>query len=92
MEEFATHKAMVRRGREEGREEGRAEEARRVLRLQGETKFGPPDATTRTAVQNINDLARLEALAVRLESAGSWQDLLAQQTLRRLGGRRRAGL
>jgi hypothetical protein len=76
MEQSATFQAIVRRGREEGRTEGRAEEARRLLLLQGETKFGPPDAATRAALENIEDLARLEELGVRFVGASTWQELL----------------
>jgi predicted transposase YdaD len=76
MEQSATYQAIVRRGREEGREAGRAEEARRMLLLQGETKFGPSDAAARAALESIDDLALLEQLAVRFVSAGSWQELL----------------
>src|SRR5438876_1884033 len=45
MEQSATYQAIVRRGR--------AEEARRMLLLQGETKFGPPDAATQAALESI---------------------------------------
>src|SRR5262249_8269317 len=90
MEESTTYQAIVRRGREEGREQGRVEGGRRLLLLQGETKFGPPDASTRAASQSINDPARLEELGVRWVSASSWQELLAQPTPRRRNGGRRA--
>ena len=91
MEESATYQAIFRRARDEGREEGRAEEALRLLLLLGESKFGPPDAGTRAALERIDDLARLEALAMRLRSAGSWQELLAPQAPPRRRGRRRTG-
>jgi predicted transposase YdaD len=81
MEESATYRGIVRRGR--------AEEARRLLLLQGETKFGPPDATARAALEGMEDLARLEELGVRLLSAGSWQELLPPQAPRRRDGRRK---
>jgi predicted transposase YdaD len=90
MEQSATYQAIVRRGREEGREEGRAEEARRILLLQGETKFGPPGAAVRASIENIRDLAQLEELGVRLMSAGSWHDLLPPPAQRRRNGRRRS--
>jgi len=85
MEQSTTYQAIVRRGREEGR----AEEARRMLLLQGETKFGPPDPDTRAVIESIDDLTRLEELGVRLMSAGSWQELLTAQPQRRRNGRRR---
>ncbi len=82
MEESATYQAIVRRGR--------TEEARRMLVLLGETKLGPPDAATRAALENISDTARLEKLAVRLMSVGSWQELLTPQPRRRGNGRRKS--
>jgi predicted transposase YdaD len=91
MEESATYQAIFRRAREEGREEGRIEGARRMVLLQGEAEFGPPDAGTRAALERIDDLARLEALAVRLLSAGSWQEVLPPQAPPRRSGRRRTG-
>lgn len=82
MEQSATYQAIVRRGR--------AEEARRMLLLLGETKFGPPDAATQAALESLGDLAQLEALGVRLLSAGSWQELLPPQAQRRRNARRRS--
>jgi predicted transposase YdaD len=71
MEQSTTYQAIVRRGR--------AEEARRMLLLQGEAKFGPPDEATRAALEQISDLAQLEALGVRLMNAGSWPKLLGKR-------------
>jgi len=83
MEESATYQAIVRRGR--------AEQARRLLLLMGETKFGPPDTATAAAIEAIGDLARLEELGVRLMSAGSWQELLPPAPRRRNSRRRPGG-
>jgi len=69
MEESATYRAIVRRGRVEGE--------RHVLLLQGEAKFGAPDAAARAAIEGITEATQLEELAVRLVTAGSWQELLA---------------
>jgi predicted transposase YdaD len=85
MEESATYQAIVRRGREEGRAEGE----RRALLLQGEAKFGPPDAAARAAIEAVSDLARLEELLVRFVNAASWEELLAPLAQRH-GGRRRS--
>jgi predicted transposase YdaD len=90
MKESITYQAIVSEGREEGREEGRAEEARRLLQLQGQTKFGPPDAAVRAAIESISDLQQLEELGVRLISAASWQELLPVPAKRRRNGRRSA--
>jgi hypothetical protein len=82
MEQSATYQAIVRRGRAEGE--------RRLLLLQGEAKFGPPDPAVLAAIEGTDDLAQLEALGVRLMSAGSWQELLAPPAPRRRNGRRRS--
>jgi len=83
MEESTTYQAIVRRGR--------AEEARRVLLLQGETKFGSRDEEAGGVIEAINDLQRLEELAVRLLNVNSWKELLAPPIRRRRNGRGRAG-
>ena len=80
MEESATYQAIVRRGREAG--------IRRVLVLQGEAKFGPIDLTTLAALEAIDDITRLEDLALRIGSATSWQELLPSPPPRRRRGRR----
>jgi hypothetical protein len=82
MEESATYQAIVRRGR--------AEEARRMLVLVGEPKFGPPDAATRAAIENISEIAKLEELGVRLSTVDSWQELLSPPSPRRGNGRRKS--
>jgi hypothetical protein len=48
---------------------------------QGRKRFGPPDTATKTAIEAITDLARLETLTERLLDVTSWQELL--------GGRKR---
>lgn len=82
MEESTTYQAIVRRGRAEG--------TRRTLLLMGETKFGPPEAAARAAIESLVDLAQLEELAIRLVNANSWEELLAPQARRRRNGPRRS--
>ncbi len=82
MEQSTTYQAIVRRGR--------AEEARRMLLLLGESKFGPADPTTRAVIESIEDLARLEELGIRLMSAENWHELLPPQSPKRRNGRRRS--
>ena len=50
MEESSTYQAIL--------VEGRTEEAKKVLRLQGDVAFGPPDALTAAVIEQVNDLAR----------------------------------
>lgn len=81
MRESSTYMAILDEGRAEGRAEGeargRASEARGLLLLMGEAKFGAPDGATRAALEGIDDLARLERMGPRLLTAASWAELLA---------------
>jgi hypothetical protein len=57
--------------------EGRAEEARRILFLQGEGRFGVPDEESRTKLESMSDVEQLERLAERILRVSSWTELLA---------------
>ena len=46
-------------------------EARKLLRELGDDAFGPPDAPTAAAVEEITDLARLEELAHHVKPQGA---------------------
>jgi hypothetical protein len=85
MEQSPLYQAMMRRAREEGRAEGRVEEACRILLMQGELKFGPPDARARTSIESVSDIEWLERMAVRLICSGSWDELLTPQIQRESG-------
>ena len=76
-------------GRAEGRAEGAAAEARKLLRLIGDVKFGPPDARTAAAIDRTGDLDRLEDLCQRLQTVSGWQELLGPLTPESRRGRRR---
>jgi predicted transposase YdaD len=78
MRESVTYQAILEEGREEGRAASRVEEARALLTLLGEQRFGPPTGEIRATLAAIDDAARLEALARRLLSATGWDDLLGQ--------------
>ena len=98
LEISSTYQAILRQGYEKGRrdsrkieyKQGRAHEARRILLRQGKMKFGPPDAPTRAAIENMVRPVELEALAVRLLSASSWAELLTQPKPKRRQRRRRS--
>jgi predicted transposase YdaD len=77
MRESSTYQAILEEGRQEGRTEGIVVGARKLLRIFGDGQFGPPDAQTAAVIETIDDLARLEDLAARLQAAKSWQELLA---------------
>ncbi len=78
MKESTTYQAILEEGRTEGQIQGAIAEARKVLRLQGEDAFGPPDARITALIERLNDLAQLEDLLKRIRSAGSWQELFGQ--------------
>ncbi len=81
MEESTTYQWIVSKGR--------AQEARRILLIQGELKLGPPDEATRTAIEQTDDLTQLEGWLRRIMTSGSWQDLLAPSTSRRRKSQRK---
>jgi len=91
MKESSTYQAIVAEGRAEGLVEGQAKEARRLLLILGQDKFGVPDAATRAAINAITDIKRLEKLIRECQRAGSWQELLGQSRPPRRNGRRNGG-
>jgi predicted transposase YdaD len=92
MKESSTYQAILAEGRTEGRAEGRvegrAEEARRLLRLLGDRRFGPPDARNRAAIESLTSVERLEQLTERLLDASGWDELLASERPTRRSRRR----
>jgi predicted transposase YdaD len=94
LKDSSFYQVILKEGREEGREEGRKEgrkegikmgqrqgqltEAQKLLFRQGRIRFGRLDKATRAAIEAIADLERLERLSVRLLTATSWADLLAE--------------
>lgn len=89
MKESSTYQAILEEGRTEGQIQGAIAEAKKVLRLQGEEAFGPPDARLTGVIERLNDLAKLEDLLRRIRTAGSWQELLGQPATSPRRGRRR---
>jgi hypothetical protein len=61
----------------EGKEIGHIEQATKIIIRLGRIRFGRLPRATRAALEAINDLNRLEKLAVRMLTATSWDDLLA---------------
>lgn len=57
-------------------EEGAIEHMHQVLTKQGRTKFGPPTPEQSAKLKAIQDLERLDRLAVRLLRVASWDALL----------------
>jgi predicted transposase YdaD len=66
----------VSQGLSLGLSAGRTQEARRLLQVQGNRKFGrSPQAEE--ALQGIDDRERLERMAERIFDAADWDDLLS---------------
>ena len=73
MQDSATYQRVLLRGRTEGR----TEEAKRLLLLLGDQRFGPPDDRSRHALAALTDLERIERITTRLLQAENWDDLLS---------------
>jgi hypothetical protein len=74
MKESVTYQAIL----EEGEAKGELKGVKKALLRLGEKHFGPPDPTTVTALEGIDDLVKLESLLDKLENVDSWQALLGQ--------------
>ena len=68
MEESDTYLMILDEGKEKG--------LREAILIQGEDRFGPPDASVKAALSNITDLDRLKRLIRQAPKAASWQDIL----------------
>ncbi len=71
MHESPTYQAVVK--------EGRVAEAQRLLLMLGGNRFGEPDEATRSAVEAIHDVERLEKMTMRAYDADipDWEGLLS---------------
>ena len=81
MEQSVTYQAIL--------EEGGAREARKILLLQGRSRFGKPPPEAVAALEAVTDVPRLEELVVRLLEATSGQELLGLNGPRRQRGRKK---
>jgi hypothetical protein len=71
MKDSSTYQLMVRRGQLAG--------VRHTVLRMGANKFGQPaDAATRSQIESITDLERLDALIDRIPLVSSWSELLAE--------------
>ena len=76
MRESVTYQAILREGRQEGELKGSANEARKIILLQGRERFGPPNSAIETALDRITEIENLERLTTKLLKAQSWEELL----------------
>ena len=95
MKESVTYQAILEEGEAigvaKGKAEGKAEEARKMLLLQGRDRFGEPSAKIVALLDAVTELRRLEALVIRLLHVKTWEELLGVNgTTRHPRGRRKA--
>jgi hypothetical protein len=83
MKESSTYQGILEEGRSEGRAEGALSEAKKVLRLQGDALFGPPDSRITRLIERLDDVAQVEDLLKRVPAVQSWQELFAEASPRR---------
>jgi hypothetical protein len=64
---------------EQGYHEGRLLEAKRWILRTGQTRLGPPNQTTTAAIEEIEDLERLERIIDRVfeRSVTAWPEVLS---------------
>jgi hypothetical protein len=61
----------------DGKLEGRAEQARKIILRLGSKWLGAADTSATAQLDAIADVDRLERMLDRLDSASSWEDVLA---------------
>ncbi len=87
MKESVTYQAIL----EEGEAIGKAQEARKMLLLQGGEQFGEPSPKVLALLDAVTELGRLEVLALRLLHVKTWEELLGGNgATRQPRGRRKA--
>lgn len=76
MKESVTYQAIIEEGEAIGEAKGKKEGSRKLILLQGRSKFGDPSAEAEAALNALSDVRQLEKLGVRLLHASSWEELL----------------
>ncbi len=79
LEDSTTYQWILKKGLEQGVAQGAAQEARRMLLIQGGKRFGPAPANAEATLQAVDNASRLERMAERIFDATGWDDLLATQ-------------
>jgi hypothetical protein len=89
MKESVTYQAILEEGKAEGKAEGSVQEARKMILLQGRSRFKQPASPqVVAALEAITEARELEELGVRLLEVTTWQELLGKNGARRRGRRR----
>jgi predicted transposase YdaD len=80
MQESATYRAIVEKGKAEGKAEGKvegkAEEAQKMLLLVGSRRLGLPSHRTQQSIERLNDVEVIEKLVGRTFDVETWEELL----------------
>ena len=75
MEESSTYQYILEKGEVKGRQEGRIEEARQMLLLIGEKRFGVPYEAPRARIESLTTREEIESLVGRLFEVENWSEL-----------------
>ncbi len=78
MRESSTYQAILEEGWQEARQ-AQIRRAQRLLLSLGQERFGAPSQKVRKRVERIEDLERLDALALRVLHVKTWEELLAEE-------------
>jgi hypothetical protein len=57
-------------------EEGQEKQAKKAILLVGGRRLGSPDESTKTRLNAITDLERLDRMLLQAVTAASWQEIL----------------
>lgn len=76
MEESSYYQGILKKGEAKGEAKGAFKSAHNVLLRLGSKRFGEPSPSVLAAIDQINDAAILEDLALRALEVNSWQELL----------------
>jgi hypothetical protein len=60
-------------------EQGEIKASRRILLKMGASKFGAPAKKVKAAIQEMEDLPRLDRMVMHVLTANSWNELLETQ-------------
>ncbi len=77
MHESSAFEIFLDEGKEIGLKQGEIRQAHRTLLRQGRRQLGPPTADVEATLLAIKNLDRLDRLTDAIQTAASWDELLA---------------
>ena len=57
-------------------DEGAERQAKKMILLLGEDRFGTPDESIKAQLNAVTDLERLERMGLKTRTAASWREIL----------------